>query len=159
LADAPRATLRRVGDSAPLATFGPTGAKPRKRARDSLPPPEIGSLVGPDGSELFYRLRRPKGLREGQRRPAIVHVYGGPGVHMVQQRHMPRADAVESRLAAAGFVVFALDSRGSSHRGKRFEGVLKGRLGVAEIEDQAAGARFLQSLPFVDPKRIGIFGA
>jgi dipeptidyl-peptidase-4 len=149
------------GEGALVAELGApvkAAAKATTKKTASVPS-EIGSIKGPDGSELFYRLRLPPKRRAGKRYPAVVHVYGGPGFQMVQRRWQPRFDALESRLAQAGFVVFALDNRGSSHRGKRFESVLRGGFGRAEVEDQAAGARFLQSLDCVDGERIGIFGA
>ena len=121
--------------------------------------PTIGSFTGPDGSELYYRLRLPKEARLGQKCPAVIYVYGGPGAQVVQRRWLPRAEAIESRLVDAGFVVMALDNRGSPHRGKRFEGVLKHNFAGAELEDQAAGARWLQQQDFVDGERIGICGA
>jgi dipeptidyl-peptidase-4 len=43
-------------------------------------------------------------------------------------------------------------------RGHVFEAPLYRHMGSVEIEDQLAGARYLQSLDFVDPDRIGVFG-
>ncbi len=123
------------------------------------PPFTIGSFTGPDGTELHYRLRQPKDAKAGQRYPAVFYVYGGPGAQVVQRRWLPRAAEIENALTDAGFVVMALDNRGSPHRGKRFESVLKSRFGGDELEDQAAGVRWLQAQPFVDGARIGICGA
>jgi dipeptidyl-peptidase-4 len=61
-------------------------------------------------------------------------------------------------LAQHGYVVFALDNRGTGLRGTRFETALGGRLGGVEITDQVRGVEFLRGLPYVDAKRIGIFG-
>ena len=54
--------------------------------------------------------------------------------------------------------MFRLDNRGTPRRGKTFETALAGHLGSAEIEDQIAGARYLAGLPYVDGKRLGIYG-
>ena len=51
-----------------------------------------------------------------------------------------------------------LDNRGSGGRGVRFETASFHRLGAVEVQDQVAGVRWLRSLPYVDPQRIGIFG-
>jgi len=61
-------------------------------------------------------------------------------------------------LAQHGYVVFALDNRGTGLRGTRFETALGGRLGGVEIADQVRGVEFLRGLPYVDASRIGIFG-
>ena len=144
------------GDGQKLADLGGNGAGV---AQDGTKELTIGSFRGPDGTELYYRIRKPKGAKEGVKYPAVVYVYGGPGAQVVQRRWLPRADAIESKLADAGFVVFAMDNRGSPHRGKRFEGVLKSHFAGAELEDQAAGVRWLQQQDFVDGERVGICGA
>ena len=145
-----------AGDDRKVADLSTAQVNSPSEARDQL---TIGSIIGPDGSELFYRLRQPKEARPGQKYPAVIYVYGGPGAQVVQRRWLPRAEAIESRLVDAGFVVMALDNRGSPHRGKRFESVLKHNFADAELEDQAAGARWLQQQDFVDGERIGICGA
>jgi dipeptidyl-peptidase-4 len=54
--------------------------------------------------------------------------------------------------------VFSLDNRGSANRGKAFEDPIFRRMGSPEVEDQISGVKFLQSLPFVDAERIGVYG-
>jgi dipeptidyl-peptidase-4 len=54
--------------------------------------------------------------------------------------------------------VFQLDNRGSAFRGAAFQAPIRGRLGEVEVADQALGARWLGSQPFVDPRRMGVWG-
>jgi dipeptidyl-peptidase-4 len=54
--------------------------------------------------------------------------------------------------------VFQLDNRGTAHRGTRFQAPIHGTLGETETLDQIQGARFLSSLSYIDPKRIGVWG-
>jgi dipeptidyl-peptidase-4 len=65
-------------------------------------------------------------------------------------------------LVQHGYIVFALDNRGSGSRGTKFETAFitpEGRgLGIVEVQDQVRGVEFLRSLPYVDADRIGIFG-
>jgi dipeptidyl-peptidase-4 len=61
-------------------------------------------------------------------------------------------------LAAQGFLVFKLDNRGSARRGLAFEAALDRRMGTVEVDDQAAGVRWLVSQGPADPARIGITG-
>ena len=61
-------------------------------------------------------------------------------------------------LARNGYVVFTIDNRGTYNRGIDFEGVIKGKLGEAEVADQKAGVDYLRSLSFVDSERIGVYG-
>lgn len=39
-------------------------------------------------------------------------------------------------LAARGFNVVAVDSRGSKHRGRAWEAAIRGKLGQVELDDQ-----------------------
>jgi dipeptidyl-peptidase-4 len=61
-------------------------------------------------------------------------------------------------LAQRGFIVFTLDNRGSGFRGRQFESALYLRMGSIEVEDQVIGVQFLRSQPWVDAKRMGVFG-
>jgi len=117
--------------------------------------PEFGSLEADDGSELFYGLYRPSDFDAGRRYPAIVFVYGGPGVQRVRRDWGPLSAQV---YADAGYVVFMLDNRGSYRRGTAFEAPLAGLLGDIEARDQLTGVRFLGDLPYVDARRIGVQG-
>ena len=123
---------------------------------DSHIAPEYGTLSAEDGSDLHYSLFKPLDLKPGERRASVTIVYGGPGVQRVMNRwerkHLARM------LAHHGFVVFALDGRGSTNRGKAFEDVLYRALGRAEVIDQRAGANWLKSQDFIDPDRMGVYG-
>jgi dipeptidyl-peptidase-4 len=117
---------------------------------------EIGSLTAPDGQALYYRLYKPAHFDPAKRYPAIVEVYGGPGVQRVLDNWS--GASFTQILTRAGYVVFQLDNRGTAHRGTRFQAAIHGKLGDIETTDQIEGARFLSSLTYVDPKRIGVWG-
>jgi len=62
-------------------------------------------------------------------------------------------------LAAHGYVVVVIDSRGSRHRGIQFEGYLKGKMGQVEISDQVEALHWLaDSTGLIDVDRIAIHG-
>lgn len=117
--------------------------------------PEFGSLSVADGTDLYFRLYRPSDFDAARPYPAIVMVYGGPGVQRVRRDWGPLSAQV---YADAGYVVFALDNRGSYRRGVAFESGLHELLGDIELRDQLDGVRFLGALPYVDADRIGVQG-
>ncbi len=117
---------------------------------------EFGSLAAEDGQTLYYRLFKPRHFDPTRRYPAIVTVYGGPGVQSVLDTWMGANFA--QILTRAGYLVFQLDNRGSAFRGTAFQNPIHGRMGEAEVADQVRGARWLQSQAFVDPGRIGVWG-
>ena len=116
---------------------------------------ELGTITAADGQTLQYRLLKPRNLSPGKRYPVIVDVYGGPGVQRVTNTW---GSLFHQYLVQHGYVVFQLDNRGSGMRGARFETALGHRMGNVEVQDQVRGVEFLRGLPFVDGKRIGIFG-
>ncbi len=118
--------------------------------------PEFGTLESADGQTLWYRLFKPVGFEPDRRHPAIVDVYGGPGVQRVLDDWS--GASFTQILTRAGFVVFQLDNRGSGFRGAAFQERLQGRLGRIEVEDQVLGARWLAAQNFVDPARLGVWG-
>jgi dipeptidyl-peptidase-4 len=57
-----------------------------------------------------------------------------------------------------GFLVVQMDSRSAGGRGKEFLDAIYMKLGVVEVDDQAAGIRSLWGRPYFDRNRVGIFG-
>jgi dipeptidyl-peptidase-4 len=118
--------------------------------------PEIGTLRAADGQTLYYRLFKPLHFDPAKRYPAIVDVYGGPGVQRVVDNWT--GGSFTQILTRAGYVVFQLDNRGSGFRGTAFQAPIHGKLGEIEVADQVLGARWLGSQAFVDPARLGVWG-
>ena len=118
--------------------------------------PEFGTLAAGDGQQLHYRLFKPLHFDPKKRYPAIIDVYGGPGVQRVLNSWS--GSSFTQILTRAGYVVFQLDNRGTAFRGKAFQAPIHGKLGEVEVADQVVGARWLGSQAFVDPARIGVWG-
>jgi dipeptidyl-peptidase 4 len=125
-------------------------------------PTEFGTLGASDGQTLYYQIIKPRSLVPGKRYPVVVDVYGGPGVQKVRRAWggYPRSNEGFFReyLAQQGYIVFTLDNRGSAARGVRFKTAIYHHMGSVEVQDQVTGVNFLKTLPFVDPKRIAVFG-
>ena len=153
----PEITLRRKDGSA-LQVLLPnalTAEHPYARYLDAHQAPEFGTLRAADGQILHYQLTKPRDLVAGKRYPVIVDVYGGPGAQRVRRAW---GNLFQQLLAQSGYVVFTLDNRGSGFRGTAFESASFGKLGSIEVADQVTGVEFLRSLPYIDPKRVGVFG-
>jgi dipeptidyl-peptidase-4 len=118
--------------------------------------PEFGSFVTADGARLHYRLFKPKDFDPQKKYPVLVYLYGGPGVQRVVNswgRLFPEY------MAQQGYVVFTLDNRGSSKRGKAFEAPIYRAMGEIEVADQVEGVKFLRKFPWVDAERVGVHGS
>jgi dipeptidyl-peptidase 4 len=119
--------------------------------------PEFGQLSAADGTPLDYILYKPTDIKPGEKRPVVTIVYGGPGVQRVDKGWSSKSYLAQM-LVDNGFVVFQMDNRGATKRGKAFEDHLYRAMGKSEVADQSVGAEFLKSLPYVDADRMGIFG-
>ncbi|MBX3102186.1 MAG: DPP IV N-terminal domain-containing protein [Bacteroidetes bacterium] len=118
----------------------------------------LQTLRAPDGSLRYTRTLFPPGFDNSKRYPVLVYTYGGPHAQMVTHSWLGGASLFLYYLAQQGYVVFTLDGRGSSYRGKAFEQVTFRRLGVAAREDQLLGVQHLKSQPWADSTRIGVHG-
>ena len=99
----------------------------------------------------------PPHFDPAKRYPAIVDVYGGPGVQRVLDNWT--GNSFTQILTRAGYVVFQLDNRGSAFRGTAFQAPIHGRLGDVEVADQVQGARWLGSQTLrrsVAHRRVGL---
>jgi len=157
-ANTPRsATLRTTGGKvlAKLLANDLDSTHPYARYLDEHVRAEFGTIAAADGQAMHYKLLKPRDLIAGKRYPVLVDVYGGPGAQRVSNAW---GSLFHQYLVQHGYVVFLLDNRGSGMRGVRFETALGSSLGNVEVQDQVKGVEFLRGLPFVDAKRIGIFG-
>lgn len=117
---------------------------------------EYGQIDAPDGSKLDYVLYKPADMKPGEKRPSITYVYGGPRAQIVSKTW--RRSLFPRMLAHHGYVVFSLDNRGATNRGKAFEDHLYRSMGRIEVTDQAVGAKWLKTQDFIDPDRMGVYG-
>lgn len=90
--------------------------------------------------------------------PVLMFVYGGPGSQTVKNEWDSRDFFWYQTLAQKGYVIVSVDGRGTGARGTAFRTATYAQLGKLETEDQMAAARYLKTLPFVDPSRVGIWG-
>ncbi len=121
----------------------------------------FNKLTTDDGTELHYQIVLPGNFEPGRKYPAIVYLYGGPGVGQSVKKVWPidgRFEGMKQILARNGYVVFTIDNRGTPNRGKAFEDVLYRNMGDFEVRDQLLGLDWLKSQDFVDENRVGIFG-
>jgi dipeptidyl-peptidase-4 len=123
--------------------------------RDAQIAPVFGALQSEDGQDLHYRVFKPLGFDAKKKYPVFMTYYGGPGRQYVNKGWGAH---FEQYMAQHGYVVFALDNRGTPRRGRAFSDAIFKRLGRAEVADQMAGVAWLAQQPWVDAERIGLFG-
>jgi dipeptidyl-peptidase 4 len=119
---------------------------------------EFFSVKSHDGILLNAAMLKPPDFNPAHKYPVIVYTYGGPRAQVVVDAWTGSTLLWHQLMAEKGYVIFALDNRGSGGRGHLFEEPLHFRLGAQELSDQRDGMRYLKSLSYVDSDRIGIWG-
>jgi dipeptidyl aminopeptidase/acylaminoacyl peptidase len=106
-----------------------------------------------DGMTIPNILLKPHQASASSKAPALVLVHGGPGGQTT-----PAYSAVSQYLVNHGYVVLGINNRGSSGYGKTFFAADDKKHGREPLWDCVDAKKYLQSLPYVDPARIGIMG-
>ncbi|MCA6438182.1 MAG: DPP IV N-terminal domain-containing protein [Bacteroidetes bacterium] len=119
---------------------------------------KLQTIPNKTGLALHSRIFLPVDFDSTKKYPVLIYLYNGPHSQMVTNTWMAGGELWYQYMAQKGYIVFTLDGRGTSYRGKAFEQATFRQLGTAEMEDQLAGVDYLKSLPYVDSKRIGVHG-
>ncbi|MBX2967902.1 MAG: S9 family peptidase [Cyclobacteriaceae bacterium] len=106
-----------------------------------------------DGLEIPALLYKPKGLKKGDKVPALVQVHGGPG----GQTRLNYSSSYQY-FVNHGYAILCVNNRGSSGYGKTFYAADDKKHGDVDLKDCIAGKQYLQTLDFVDTDKIGIYG-
>jgi len=115
---------------------------------------ELFTFKAADGqTELYGLLQFPSNFDQNKKYPLLVSVYAGPATNGARETFI-----TPSPLTEFGFLLASFDSRSAAGRGKKFLDAIYQKLGVVEIDDQAAGVKALSQRPYVDGSRVGIFG-
>jgi len=136
-------------------------------ARYDLGKFEFFSFTNAEGVGLNAWMLKPSNFDPTKKYPVLMHVYGGPSFGSIStQTVLDNAGGGTSfnnylwhnMLAEQGYIVVSVENRGTSGRGSAFRKATYANLGKLETNDQADGARYLATLPYVDKARIGIWG-
>jgi len=123
--------------------------------------PKQVTFPAEDGLIIHGQLFVPRGRTSAG--PALLFMHGGSrrqmmlGFHYMQYYH--NAYAENQYLASRGFVVLSVNYRTGIMYGRAFREREKGgSRGAEEYQDIFAAAKYLQTLPIVDAKKIGLWG-
>jgi dipeptidyl-peptidase-4 len=112
-----------------------------------------------NGVQLDGWLMKPPGFDPTKKYPLFFHVYGEPASQLVNDRWTGSEYLWELMLAQQGYLIACVDNRGTPcPRGREFRKASFRSVGTLASQDQAAAARELLKRPYVDPKRVGVWG-
>lgn len=114
--------------------------------------PELVHYLTFDNRTVPAWLYRPRG--EGPF-PVVLSIHGGPEA---QERPTYNYNGFYQYLLSRGIGVLAPNIRGSTGYGKTYQKMIHRDWGGAELKDIEHAAKYLQSLDWVDAKRLAVFG-
>ena len=135
-----------------------TGSRKLTAVNDNFlaehPPAEMQKFVFTRGGmEIESRLFLPTGFDEAQSYPLVLDIHGGP--HGV---FYDAFNPIQQVLASAGYVVLAVNPRGSSTYGEGFMKAVIRDWGGEDYLDIMAAVGRVETLPYVDSSRMGVTG-
>lgn len=122
----------------------------------NVPQKEFFVFETSEGDELNGFMIKPVNFDPQKKYPVLMTQYSGPNSQTVAD-NFGRIGWNEY-LAQEGFLVVAVDPRGTAARGERFRKVTYRQLGRYESDDLIESAKYLATLPYVDDQNIAIFG-
>src|SRR5581483_2500038 len=115
---------------------------------------ELIKYKAADGeTDLYGLLSFPSNFDPNKKYPLLVTVYAGPDTNGARETF-----STPTPLTEYGFLIASLDSRSVAGRGKKITDTIYLKLGIPEMDDQAAGVKSLWTRAYVDKDRVGIFG-
>lgn len=123
-----------------------------------LPQKEFLQIPTEGNLELNAWIMKPKDFDATKKYPLLMYQYSGPGSQQVADKWWDTNDFWHAMLTQKGYIVVAVDGRGTGFKGAEFKKLTQNQLGKLEVEDQIIAAKYLRNFNYIDPARIGIWG-
>lgn len=107
------------------------------------------------GEEMDAYIIKPADFDPSRSYPLMMYQYNGPDSQQVLNAW--KMDGIYY-IASQGYIVAAVDGRGTGNRSREWATSVYCHLGEYETADQLAGAAYFASLPYVDADRTSCFG-
>ena len=121
---------------------------------EAHPGARVEKLVFERGGETIQaRVLFPQDFDEARSYPLVLDIHGGPN-----GRFSDSYDVTHQILAGAGYIVLAVNPRGSSSYGPDFLKAVLGDWGGEDFLDLMAGVDLLCERHYVDADRLGVHG-
>lgn len=121
----------------------------------SAPKKEFLQIPNAEGEMMDAFIIKPADFSASNKYPLLMYQYNGPDSQEVL--NVWRMEGIYY-LASQGYVVVAVDGRGTGNRSRQWATSVYRRLGQLETKDQLAGAKWMKQQSYIDPERTACFG-
>lgn len=150
-------TLHKAGNGKLVRNIKDNSALAAQVAEYDFSPKEF-STIHVNGNDLNMWMIKPSDFDENQEYPLFMFQYSGPGSQKVSNTFYNTNDYWYQLLANQGYIVVAVDPRGTGYKGADFKKITQNELGKYEVEDIIQSAKQLGERSYIDSDRIGIWG-
>jgi dipeptidyl aminopeptidase/acylaminoacyl peptidase len=109
--------------------------------------------ISKDGTEVHGLVVKPPAYQAGRKDPTLLRIHGGPNGQDTHAFNFER-----EVFAGQGYVVVAVNYRGSNGRGAAFQKAIFADWGNKEVMDLLGAMDHVQKIGIADPDRLGIGG-
>jgi len=157
-AEPDRSELIRLPDHSLVKPLGDNAALKARLAKLRLGSITFMQLEAANGAKMDSFLLLPPDFDPKKRYPVLFNVYGEPAGVTVEDT-WDGGHLFDQLIAERGYIVASIDNRGTpALKGRAWRKSVYRKIGVIASEDQAAGLKQLEKLPYIDSARIGIWG-
>lgn len=146
----------RPGAELTRLTTSPTAAWASRHWYD----PEIITIPASDGAQVPAQIYRPESFGARPNGAAVLFVHGAGYLQNVSHTwsYYFREWQFNQLLARKGYVVLALDYRGSAGYGRDWRTAIYRHMGGRDLQDEVDASAWLHTTFGIDPERVGLYG-
>ena len=119
------------------------------------PKMEFIKVKNAEGEEMNGYMIKPSDFNQDKKYPLLMYQYNGPDSQEVLNKW--RMEGI-FYIASQGYIVCAVDGRGTGNRSRKWAHAVYRDLGNLETQDQLSGTREISKMPFIDSTKMGCFG-
>lgn len=121
---------------------------------------EFFKIKTADGEEMDGWMVKPSNFDPRKKYPVLFYVYTEPAnAHVKDAYGASNNKLYAGNMRADGYIYISIDNRGTPvPKGRAWRKSIYRKIGLLNIQDQAAAAKEILKWPFVDPSRIAVWG-
>jgi dipeptidyl-peptidase-4 len=121
---------------------------------------EFFRISTPEGTEMDAWMVKPASFDPEKKYPVVFQVYTEPAGQTVVDRYGTGNNRLyNGNMANDGYIYVSVDNRGTpAPKGRNWRKSIYRKVGRLNIEDQAAAAKEILKLPYVDASRVAVWG-